>query len=252
MSVVLYQVRDRVATIQLNRPDKLNAINAQMREELFGAFEDVERNPDVWVAIITGNSKVFSVGHDLVQMAAGGVPGTRTTDELYEYQLSIYKPIIAAIDGYCLAQGTGLALCSDIRIMTSRAQFGWPQVKRGISSISGPTLLAHRVPLNIALEILMTGEPIRAEQALRLNLVNRVVEPEELLPTAYALAAQINQNAPLAVRAMKEATLRAFNLPFPERVHLAREVSDRLISTADHEEGLRAFNEKRKPVWTGR
>ena len=153
METVLYDVRDRVAHIRLNRPEKLNAINAQMREELFEAFEDVERNPDVWVAIVSGGERAFSVGHDLAQMATGGVAGARTTDDLYAYQLSIYKPIIAAIDGYCMAQGAGIALCSDVRIATSRVQFGWPQVKRGISSMSGPCLLAHRIPLARALEV---------------------------------------------------------------------------------------------------
>jgi enoyl-CoA hydratase/carnithine racemase len=223
-----------------------------MREELFTAFEQLESDPEIWCALIAGNERAFSVGHVLVQMAAGGVPGARTTDDLYEYQLTIYKPIIAAVDGYCLAQGTGLALCSDIRIASSRAQFGWPQVKRGISSISGPTLLAHRIPLSAAFETLMTGEFIDADDALRLGLVSRVVPPAELLPAAEALARTINANAPLAVRAIKEATLRGLGLPFPERVKLARTVSDRLTSTADHAEGLAAFAEKRKPSWQGR
>ena len=251
MSTVLYEVRGHVAYLQLNRPEKLNAINAEMREALFEAFEDVERNPEVWVAIVKGNERSFSVGHDLVQMAAGGVKHARTTDDLYEYQLTIYKPIIAAIDGYCMAQGAGIALCSDIRIASSRAQFGWPQVKRGISSMSGPCLLAHRVPLATALEVLMTGEVLSAERALQIGLVSRVVPPEELLPTAEALAAQINENAPLAVRAIKEASLRGLGLPLPERLKMARAVSNKVAASEDTKEGLAAFAEKRKPVWKG-
>ena len=118
--------------------------------------------------------------------------------------------------------------------------------------MSGPCLLAHRIPLAIALEVLMTGEFIKAEEALRLGLVNRVVPPEELLATADALAARINENAPVAVRAMKEATLRGLNLDFPERLRMARAVSERVAASEDAAEGLRAFNEKRKPVWLGR
>src|SRR5215212_11806148 len=176
MEFVIYEVRDRIARITMNRPDKLNAINNEMRAELFEAFEDAERNPDAWLVIITGTGRSFSVGHDLVSMASraipGGAPGERTTDDLYLYLSQFYKPIIAAINGLCLAQGGGLALLSDIRIAADTAQFGWPQVKRGISSMSGPTLLAKRLPFNIAMQLLMTGEPLSAPDALRHNLVN--------------------------------------------------------------------------------
>ena len=171
MKFVIYEVRDRIARITMNRPDKLNAINPQMRAELFEAFEDVEHNPDVWLAIITGTGRSFSVGHDLVSMAGrahpGGGPGERTTDDLYLYLSQFYKPIIAAINGICIAQGAGLALLSDIRIASDTAQFGWPQVKRGISSMSGPCLLTQEVPHNVAMELLMTGDFLGAQDALR-------------------------------------------------------------------------------------
>jgi len=117
---------------------------------------------------------------------------------------------------------------------------------------SGPTLLAHHIPLTVAFEILMTGDPLKAEEALRIGLVSRVVPPEELAATAASLAARINENAPMAVRAIKEATRRGLGLEVPERVRLARAVSDRLAGSADAIEGLAAFSEKRKPVWQGR
>lgn len=255
MEFVDYVVRDRIARITLNRPDKLNAINPQMRGELFEAFEDVEHNPDVWVAIVTGTGRAFSVGHDLVAMAGrkvpGGGPGERTTDDLYLFLSKLYKPIVAAVNGICLAQGGGLALLSDIRVASEAAQFGWPQVKRGISSMSAPLLLAQQIPLNVAMELMMTGEFLSARDALRLNLVNRVVPPEELMPTVEALAGQIRDNAPLAVRAVKEAALRGFGLDLQERLTMGRAISNRIEVSKDAKEGLLAFKEKRTPQWVG-
>lgn len=255
MELVAYEVRDRIATIRMNRPEKLNAINNQMRAELFEAFEEVERNPDVWLAIITGTGRAFSVGHDLVSMAAraipGGGPGERTTDDLYLYLSQYYKPIVAAINGICVAQGAGLALLSDIRIAADTAQFGWPQVKRGISSMSGPCLLTEQVPHNVAMEFLMTGEFCSAEDALRLNLVNRVVPADEVMATAEAVATKIRDNAPLAVRGIKEATLRGKGVPLAERLKIGRSIANRVEVSADAKEGLAAFKEKRAPRWTG-
>ncbi len=255
MQYVVYKVRGRIARITMNRPDKLNAINREMRMELFEAFEDVERNPDVWLAVITGTGRAFSVGHDLVAMAGratpGGEPGERTTDDLYLYLSRLYKPIIAAINGLCLAQGAGLALLSDIRVAADTAQFGWPQVKRGISSMSGPCLLAHQVPHNVAMELLMTGELLNARDALRFNLVNRVVPPDELMPAVEALAEKIRDNAPLAVRAMKEATQGGRGLDLAERLKVGRAISNRVEVSKDAREGLAAFKEKRAPRWVG-
>ena len=255
MELVVYEVRDRIAYIRMNRPDKLNAINNQMRAELFEAFEDVERNPDAWVAIITGTGRSFSVGHDLVSMAArtipGGGPGERTTDDLYLYLSQFYKPIVAAINGICIAQGAGLALLSDIRIASETAQFGWPQVKRGISSMSGPCLLTEQVPHNVAMEFLMTGEFVGAQDALRLNLVNRVVPPDEVMSMAEALATKIRDNAPLAVRGIKEATLRGKGVDLAERLKIGRAIANHVEVSADAKEGLAAFKEKRTPNWVG-
>jgi enoyl-CoA hydratase len=255
MQFVTYEAHDHVARITMNRPDKLNAINPEMRAELFEAFEEVERDPDVWLAVITGTGRAFSVGHDLVSMAAravpGGGPGERTTDDLYLYLSRFYKPIIAAINGLCLAQGGGLALLSDIRIAAETAQFGWPQVKRGISSMSGPVMLAHQVPHNVAMELLMTGDFMSAQEALRLNLVNRVVPPDELMPTVEALAAKIRDNAPLAVRGIKEATLRGLGVELAERLKIGRAIANRVEVSQDAKEGLAAFKEKRTPRWVG-
>jgi enoyl-CoA hydratase/carnithine racemase len=248
---ILYDVKDHIAVITLNRPEKMNAINHKMCEELWEAFTDVKKNPDVWVAVITGNGRAFSAGHDLSEpFVRDG--STITGDDLYLYQLQIYKPIICAVNGFCLAQGGGLVLCSDIRIASERAEFGWPQVKRGISSVSGPTLLAHRLPLNRALFLLMTGRFINAYDAERFSLVNEVVPHERLMERTMEVATEIRQNAPLAVRAIKEVTMRGLEMGISERVRFAGLMIERIDRTADAQEGLKAFLEKRTPVWQGR
>jgi enoyl-CoA hydratase/carnithine racemase len=252
MSLVLYELRDHISYITLNRPEKLNAINPEMREELHHAFLEVQDNPDVWLAIITGQGRAFCTGHDLVAMAEGVERPGATTDDLYIMLATIWKPILVAVNGICLAQGCGIALSADIRIASEQAQLGWPQVKRGISSVSGPTMLAQRVPLGRAMEVLFTGDFFSAQEALQLGLVNRVVPHRELMAETEALARKILGNAPLAVRAIKEAAIRGLGLPLEQRVRLARQTADRVKQSEDTQEGLAAFREKRAPVWKGR
>jgi enoyl-CoA hydratase/carnithine racemase len=174
-----------------------------------------------------------------------------STDDLYLYQLGVFKPIVVSINGYCLAQGAGLALCSDIRIASDQAQFGWPQVKRGIASISGPSLLSQFVPHNLAMELLFTGEFVGAQRALELGLVNQVVPHDQLAPATESLVQKLRANAPLPMRAIKEAALRGQGMPMPDRVRFASLLLKRINQTADAREGLAAFQEKRQPTWTG-
>lgn len=253
MSAVRYQVKDHLASIVLNRPDKMNAINAEMRQELMDAFADVRDNDEVWLAILTGEGKAFCAGRDLVERVDKGdhIPGPTTAD-IYTLQSQTYKPIIAAVNGVCMAQGCGLALSSDILIAAESARFGWPQVKRGISSISGPTLLARLVPHNLAMEYLFTGEPMDSATALRLGIINRVVPDGDALSAAEDLAAAILKNAPLAVRAMKEATLKTRHLRADDAYLAARFLLEQVDASEDSREGLLAFKEKRAPVWQAR
>jgi enoyl-CoA hydratase/carnithine racemase len=212
----------------------------------------VKNNPEVRCAIVTGAGRAFSTGHDLVAMASARANEGPTTGDLYVVQSQIFKPIIAAINGICLAQGCGIALGSDIRIASSAAQFGWPQAKRGISSVSGPALLSQVVPRNIAFEFLFTGDFVDAQKALQLMLVNYVVEPDEVMPRAIEMAEKITANAPLSIAAIKEASIKGSEMGLEERVAYAQAKRDEVLQTEDAKEGVRAFAEKRAPVWQGR
>ena len=249
---VIYEVKEGIACITLNRPEKLNAINPEMRELLWDAFQDVRNNDEVRCAIVTGKGRAFSTGHDLVAMASARANEGPTTGDLYVEQSKIWKPIIAAINGVCLAQGCGIALGSDIRIASTEAQFGWPQAKRGISSVSGPALLSQVVPRNIAFEFLFTGDFVDAQKALELRLVNYVVPPEDVMPRAEEMARKITANAPLALAAIKEASIKGSEMGLEERVAFAQKKRDEVLATEDAQEGVKAFAEKRAPVWRGR
>ncbi|MCI0780812.1 MAG: enoyl-CoA hydratase/isomerase family protein [Chloroflexi bacterium] len=249
---VIYEIKEGIAYITMNRPEKLNAIDPPMRQLLWDSFQDVKNNPEVRCAIVTGAGRAFSTGHDLVAMASARANEGPTTGDLYVVQSQIYKPIIAAINGICLAQGCGIALGSDIRIASSGAQFGWPQAKRGISSVSGPALLSQVVPRNIAFEFLFTGDFVDAQKALQLMLVNYVVEPDEVMPKAEEMAQKIIANAPLSIAAIKEAAIKGSEMGLEERVAFAQAKRDEVLKTEDAKEGVRAFAEKRAPVWQGR
>ena len=249
---VIYEIKGGIAYITLNRPEKLNAIDPPMRQQLWDAFPDVAKTPDVRCAIVTGAGRAFSTGHDLVAMAAGGANEGPSTGDLYVVQSNIWKPIISAINGICLAQGCGIALGSDIRIASSKAEFGWPQAKRGIASVSGPALLSQVVPRNIAFEFLFTGDFVDAHKALELMLVNYVVEPDQVMAKSEEIAQKITANAPLSLAAIKEASIKGSEMGLEDRVKFAQNKRNEVLESEDAKEGVLAFAEKRAPVWKGR
>jgi len=248
MALVEYEVKEKIAYITLNRPEKLNALNFQMKDELVACLHRYSDDRDAWVAIISGNGRAFCPGIDLTEVS---IESAAEIDRLYLEILRVMKPLICAVHGFTLAQGDGIAFCCDIRVAADDAKFGWPQPKRGISSISGPSFAAHHLPLGYAFEYLFTGEFFDAQEAYRLNMVNRAVPKDKLISTAEEIAKKILECAPLAVQAMKEATLRGLPMPLADRMHTAAVILSDVLRTKDAQEGLKAFAEKRAPVYRG-
>lgn len=246
MEFVEYYLDKNIVFITLNRPDKLNAINALMLHELVTVFRRYEEDPEAWVAILSGKGRSFSAGHDqaeTVEMAP---------EDLFLQLLNLRKPLIVAVQGHCIGMALAVAFCSDIRIGAEGSRYGWPNVRSGQSSIGGPALMPHYLPKNYAFEYMFTGDLISAEDAFRLGMLNRLVPPDKLMPTAEMIASKISSNAPLAVRAMKEATLLGLDLPVAQRFAISKPIAQRVAGTEDAKEGVRAFLEKRRPVWKGK
>ena len=249
-----YKVEDHVAHLTLTRAEKKNALNRRMRKEVQAAFYDVQVNPEIWVCIIDAAGDVFCSGKDLFETVDTGEEDglVMSNDDLFLYQRQIYKPFIIAADGPCLAQGAGFALSSDIVIFTERASIGWPQVSRGISTVSGPSQGLHALPWQVGMGFLLRGKFISAQDAYRFGICNEITTKENLLPCAFRWAKEILKNAPLAVQAVKEAGRRGQDLPLEDRMRLARDIANRVLLTADAKEGVLAFREKRSPQWRGR
>jgi enoyl-CoA hydratase/carnithine racemase len=256
---VLYEKRGHIAYVTINRPDRRNAIDPATSADLKAAFEEFKADDDAWVAILTGaGDQAFSAGADLVAMAkalSGGGEGVPSNVPFggITRGFECYKPIIAAINGYCLAGGLEVALSCDIRIAAEHASFGLPEPKRAIiPAASGTQRLPRTIPIGFAMEILLTGERIDAQTALRYGLVSRVVPADQLMATAEDVAAKILECGPLAVRTIKEAVLRGRDLPFEDALHLEAQLAGPVFASEDALEGPRAFTEKRKPEYKGR
>jgi enoyl-CoA hydratase/carnithine racemase len=256
---ILYEKRGHVAYVTINRPDRRNAIDPATSHDLKQAFEDFKADDDAWAAILTGaGDQAFSAGADLVAMSAAlsgggeGVPMNVPFGGItrgYE----CWKPIIAAINGYCLAGGLEIALSCDIRVAAEHAQFGLPEPKRAIIPAAGGTQrLPRSVPLAFAMELLLTGDRFDAQTALRFGLVSRVVPQAELMATAEAIAGRILECGPLAVRAIKQAVLRGREMSLEDGLRLEGHLAGPIFGTEDAREGPRAFAEKRKPAYKGR
>jgi enoyl-CoA hydratase/carnithine racemase len=261
MPLVLYEKKDKIAYITLNRPEKLNALSPELINELAKIWVDFRDDDDVWVGIFTGAGKAFCSGADIasdVEMLSllGGKPPARVMSWAKEApawraspaSYSVSKPIIAAINGHCLGGGLWLALESDIRIAAQGAQFGIPEPKLGMPA-SFTALFQHYVPPGIAYEMLITCDRINAQRAYEVGLVNRVVSSEQLLQNATEMAQRICQNSPLAIRAVKELLLKSKDMNRTDAMSLTDQVMHNLLGSGDIMEGFVAFVEKRKPVW---
>jgi crotonobetainyl-CoA hydratase len=246
-----YRKEDRVAIFTINRPEVLNAINADVSRELSEALSNFRDDPDLWVGIITGaGDRAFSAGADIRGFRPGPMEG-EAVERVRADQ--IWKPFIAAIHGYCLGGGLELALTCDLRIAADNSRFGLPEIKVGvIPAGGGMSRLPRFIPRAKAAEILLMGQQIDAQEAYRIGLINKVVPRDQLMSTAKEWANLICQAGPLQVRSVKEAMIRGYGMPLDESLRLERELSNRLRSTEDFIEGTRAFIEKRKPNWKGK
>jgi enoyl-CoA hydratase/carnithine racemase len=262
MSALIIEKSGKVATVTLNRPESYNALNFQLWRELTDAWIQLKADPEVWTIILTGaGDKAFCAGQDLKEMAQlkeeaeqQGRPYTSSMPEATPTKyLEMPKPVIAAINGVAIGGGLELALASDIRIAADHARMGLLEVSRGIMPGAGGTQRLPRViPFGIALELLMTAKLMDAREAYRIGLVNKVVPLADLISTAQELAATINENAPLAVRAVKEAAYKGLQMPLNEGLRFETLLLSHLRQSEDSREGPKAFAEKRKPVFRGR
>ena len=237
----------RIVIFTINRPDAMNSLNDEVHRELSKAMIDFRDNPDLWVAIITGaGEKAFSAGQDIKGFTAG--PEGEGVVRAYNLADKIWKPFIAAINGYALGGGLELALTCDIRIAAEHARLGQPEVNIGFMPGGGGTQRLPRfIPWAIAAEMLLTGQFITAQEAYRIGLVSRVVPLDKLMLTAREIAETICQRGPLGVRKSKEAMIRGYSMPLEEGLELEKALNNSLKSTEDFKEGARAFAEKRPP-----
>lgn len=248
MDEVKYEVSGRIARITLHRPERMNAMTGAMYDAISDGFRAAEADREVRCIIVSGaGGRAFSAGHDLHEMGGGrnGAPWQPYRPRRFDNGMECAKPSIAAVDGYCLAGGMELALFCDIRIASDRAQFGSPEVKWNILHGYGALRLPDIVGMSNAMYLLLTGEFIDAQTALRAGLVSQVVAPENLEATADRIAERICSNGPTAARLIKELAYRGRDVPLQEGLRLYKEYSRISSSMEDAREGNRAFAEKR-------
>jgi enoyl-CoA hydratase len=255
--VVLTDIDGRVATVTINRPDKLNALNAKVRGDFVTALEALGQNEDVRVVIVTGaGEKAFVAGADIKEFAGrSGYDQFQVTKAfgIFEAPEKCPKPVIAAVNGFALGGGCELAMACDIRIASDKAKLGQPEISLGILPGGGGTQrLPRLVGLGTAYKLLYTGDMVRADEALRIGLVDEVVPHDQLMTRVRELADAIADKSPAALQFIKEAVRASVRMPLDEGVRLETTLFGLAFSTEDKEEGVRAFLEKRKAEFTGK
>src|SRR5687768_7575820 len=256
-ATVLYELEGHVATITYNRPDSLNAINAELRQDMNAAWTRFREEEDAWVAIVTGAGRAFCAGADMKDGAgsAGTWPGSFweiPTLNSFESGMEVWKPTIAAVNGYCLGYGLTLVSACDFVVASERAEFGFPEVRIGVPTIVGAIRMPGKVGWHHAMELLLTGDRVDAHRAKEMGLVGWVVPHDELMAEARKLAARLLQGAPLAQRATKEMAWRGQKLPWIDAVRMGETMRRMVSGTEDAREGGLAVREGRNPEWKGR
>ncbi len=253
---LIVDVEDHVATVRLNRPDALNALNSQLLNELAAALGALDADPSVRAFVLTGSDKAFAAGADVKEMADKGFVDMFLHDHFAgptEAIGRVRKPIIAAVAGYCLGGGCELAMMCDFILAADTAKFGQPEINLGvIPGMGGTQRMARAVGKSKAMEMCLTGRFMDAAEAERAGLVSRVIPAADLLRDARETAGKIAQKSPLAVRAVKEAVNRSEETTLREGLTFERRLFSAMFSTEDQAEGMAAFNEKRTPQFRGR
>jgi len=256
-TTIEFEVSEAIATITYNRPDALNAINAEMRRDLNDVFARFRDDEDAWVGIVTGAGRAFCAGADIRggSGSAGTFQGTfweKPTQNSFESGWEIFKPVIAAVNGYCLGYGLTLVTWCDFVIASDRATFGYPEVLLGVPTIVGAIRLPDKIGWQHAMELLLTGERIDAERAKEMGIAGWVVPHDDLLDEANALAQRLLAGAPLAQRAIKEVAMRSQRMPSLEAIRFGETMRKVAAATDDAVEGMKAAAERRTPEWRGR
>jgi enoyl-CoA hydratase/carnithine racemase len=261
---VRFEVSDRIATITLNRPERLNAMNQQMKDDLRQCWQRVKDDADIWVAIITGAGRAFSSGADVESLDSGGFVKVDRWRELCMHEgiralptprrMNVHKPVIAAVNGVVAGVSLDQVTESDIPIASDKAYFVDPHVSIGYVSSHEMVNMARRIPVSVCLRMALLGnqERMSAQRAYEVSLVTEVVAHEQLLPRARELAEMLCKNAPLAVWGTKMGILRGLGLPIEQAEEVAAGYLEVVEQSEDHAEGPRSFVEKRKPAWKAR
>ncbi|MBV8430856.1 MAG: crotonase/enoyl-CoA hydratase family protein [Solirubrobacterales bacterium] len=250
---VLTERRGRVLLITINRPDQRNAVNAAVATGIAAGLDELDGDAGLSVGVLTGAGKGFSAGMDLKAFVAGERPYAEGRGFAGIVERPAQKPLIAAVEGFAVAGGLEVALACDLIVASRGARLGVPEVKRSLVAAGGALMrLPGSLPRNLAMELALTGEPIEAERAHELGLVNRLTDPGGALEAALELAELIASNGPLALRATKRIVVESSDWPEAEFFQRQREIVDPVMGSEDAREGAIAFAEKRPPVWKGR
>jgi len=250
---LLIEFRDGIQILTINRPEARNACTKAVAEAIAAALDELEQRDDLRLAIITGAGGTFCAGMDLKGFLKGERPSLPGRGFAGLTEAPPHKPLIAAVEGYALAGGFEVVLASDLVVAANNAQFGLPEVKRGLCAAAGGLLrLQQQLPERIAMELVLTGDMFGAQRAFEFGLVNRLTAPGEALAGAIELAQKIVANGPLAVAASKRVMRESRDWSSTEMFARQREITDPVFASADAREGAAAFAEKRKAVWQGK
>lgn len=257
LEYINFEIQDGIGWVQFNRPEKMNALNPRVLEDLELVVGHCEQNEEIKVFVLKGNETAFIAGADIEEMAVGDVKfACRSTDlamRVQERLADLAKPTIAAVAGYALGGGCEMALCCDFRIAADNAVFGVPEITLGLIPGGGGTQrLTRLVGLGAATKLLFLGEMINAEEAEKIGLVHEVVSKDTLESKTKALASKLMERPALALRAIKTAMRKGLSMSLKEGLNIEQQTFCMLFGTEDRKEGLTAFMEKRKPVFKGR